>query len=95
MLSFDVPQTTASPATELDVALGANIGAAGELKTVIQQARWIFMRQEGGLDLGPSPDVSILRKTLGARGQLFVHCAETIPLIVFLGSVYPVAILGK
>lgn len=85
MLSFDVPQAVASPPTDLDVALGAKVGGAGELKTVIQEARWFWMKKEGKLDLGPSPDVSGIRKTLGARGQLFGHCAETIPLIVHLG----------
>jgi hypothetical protein len=29
MLSFDVPQAVASPPTDLDVALGANVGGAG------------------------------------------------------------------
>ncbi|KAL9103546.1 MAG: hypothetical protein Q9163_001424 [Psora crenata] len=86
MLSFDVPQAFASPPTDLDVALGANIGGAGELKSLIQEARWFWMKEEGILDLGPSPDVSVIRKTLGTQGQLFGHCAETIPLIVHLGT---------
>ena len=85
LLSFDVSQAVNSPPNDLDIALGANIGAAGEYKTVIQQARWYWMREEGELDLGPSPDLSVMRQTLGGRGQLFGHCAETIPLIVHLG----------
>lgn len=85
MSSFDVPQAVASPPTELDVALGANIGATGKLKTQIQEARWVWMKEEGRLDLGPIPGVSVIRKTLGAKGQLFGHCAETIPLVVHLG----------
>lgn len=85
ILSFDVPQEIHSPPTDLDVALGANIGAAGPLKTIIQEARWYWMRDEGKLDLGPNLEQSVLRQTVGAQGQLFGHCAETIPLIVHLG----------
>ena len=85
ILSFDVPPETRSPPSDLDVALGANISATRRLKTAIQEARWAWMKEEGKLDLGPNPEVSVVRQTVGAYGQLFGHCAETIPLIIHLG----------
>ena len=87
LLTFDPPQTISTPPTDYEIALGASIGAAGDLKNVIQQARWTWMVNNGGLNLGPSPDLSLIRTVARGRGQLFGHCAETIPLIVLLGYV--------
>ena len=88
MLCFDVPQEVHVPPSDLEVALGANIGGAPTMKAMVQEARWYWMKEQGGLDIvGSTPNQSILRDNT-SRGQLFGHCAETIPLIVHLGSVF-------
>lgn len=73
LLSFDVPQLARSPPTELDVALGANISGAGRMKSVIQQARWSWMRDEGKLDLGQTP---IMRQDGDSRPAIRALCGD-------------------
>ena len=73
-----------APFSELDIALGATIAGPKDLKPRIQEARWAWMKEEGKLDLGPASDQSIKRPAGEERGQLFGHCAETIPLVIKL-----------
>jgi hypothetical protein len=85
LFSIDINDVSEPSRNELDVALGANIGGANQFKSAIQEMRFYWMREEGRLDLGANPNLSLVRKTLDGRGQLFGHCAETIPLVIQLG----------
>ena len=84
LISIDVPEEVESPPSDLDVALGATIGGAGAYKDAIQVNNWNWMKTQGKLDLGMNPNQSIIRQEPNELGQLFGHCAETIPLVVKL-----------
>ena len=87
MLLFEANEAEIMPPTELDTALGATIGRADrEVKKAIQEVRWQYLKEEGDFDVGDAPNMSLKRLVDGEEGgQLYGHCAETLPLVVRLG----------
>ena len=67
---------------DLALHLGATIGGAKKLKSVIQVARFKWMSTVGGLNLGSNPQISTIRKVEDGEGQLFGHCSESLALSV-------------
>lgn len=84
LLSIDVPEKPASSPNELDIALGSNIGGPGIYEDAIQVSNWNWMKTQSRLNLGTDPGRSIVRPNPNGVGQLFGHCAETIPLVIKL-----------